>query len=804
MNSKNTLFSLVLTMAAAVAIAGCNSSSNNNSSNDNDNDNDDDTGTEASISLRSQLVGGAASVCSSVQPDYCEDWDAYWATQGDPDAKVAVALTEPVELSQVKIDALVADPSWEADPDFKTGVELILNYLQDQLVGDLEYPDWQDFRGDFIDVTNADVPTLPDGIDGDSIWFDSSSAQYATFEGLKKADQRLNYTVTSARSVAVDAMVDALSAEVLSYEQAVIKTVVNELVSVDSRRQDELLLSLKDIDAGGTLIADGDALYNSDLSYLPAEENNDGDFFRLIDTLDASSFVLDQAIIDAIDAQAGWDNSEHQAQVVLILQAMLDASGESSVDYSNNTGEGNNRVVFGPAFEDVVLRDGYENGLDLWNDLPGVVRYKILELLVDDLVDFERAVEYVGLSDSTDADAVGIYEAFVEQARDASGDETPTVLVMTSSSANSYAAADYYMGLFEQAGADAQWLPLDRAYRRAHDEANCDWLAAYHSDHASAAHLDMLYPDYFDAHMTACEQGVQSAIESADGIFINGGDQVRTFDALVTFDGMVRQESDELTQILARQASGDLVIGGTSAGAAVQGGGKLMVSSETNPMITAGSAHDSLKNGYDSSNHEATGGMGSFPWGVTDTHFSERARETRLIRLVEQAGVRFGFGVDETTALNVAEHNENGTEKVTMQVTGAGGVYIVDTVDLVATADAPFEASSVITHYLTGGDRFVWYPQSETYDIEFVSSATELTLDQAPAIDPTNDDVLYEDNYRTWVRATLVAGETGANATSYEDDPLYTLTLSTSALTEAVQKGSQVSYRYLYLDIAHD
>lgn len=795
MKSKNMPISLALTLAATVVLAGCNFSSNDNPSTD--------TGSDSSVSMRAQLVGGAASVCSSVQPGYCEDWAAYWAANGDPDANVAVALTEPVELSQVKIDALVADPSWETDPDFKTGVELILNYLQEALGATPEYADWQDFRADFISITNTEVPGLPEGVDGDSIWFESSSAQYATFEGLKKADQRLNYTVTAAKSVAVDAMVDSLATDVLTDEQEIIKTVVANLISAETHKQDELLLALKDMDAGGTLIANGDALYNSDLSYL-VDETNDGDFFRLIDTLDANAFVLDQAVIDDIDAQSDWDSSEHQGQVVLILQAMLDESGEASVDYSNNTGEGNNRAVFGPAFSDVVLRDGYENGLDLWNDLPGIVRYKILELLIDDLTDYERAVEYVGLSDSTDADAVGIYQAFVEQARAASGEETPTVLVMTSSSANSYAAADYYVGLFEQAGADARWLPLDRAYRRAHDEGQCDWLAAYHSDYASAAHLDLLYPDYFDVHMTACEQGIQDEIESADGLFINGGDQVRSFDALVSFDGEVRQNSAELEQILERQRDGELVIGGTSAGAAVQSGGKLSAAAPTNPMITAGSAHDALVNGYDSSNHEATGGMGTFPWGVTDTHFSERARETRLVRLVEQAGVRFGFGVDETTALSIVEHEEDGTHEVVMAVSGAGGVYIVDTAELVATAVAPFEANGVITHYLTEGDVFTWYPATETYDIHFSDDATPLTLDQAPAVGATDDDVLYEDHYRIWVRNTLVAGETGATGTSYEDDPQYTLTVSADARTSAVQKGEQVSYRHLILDIAHD
>lgn len=689
MKSKNMPISLALTLAATVVFAGCNDSSNDNPSTD--------TGTESSLTMRAQLVGGAASVCSSVQPGYCEDWAAYWAANGDPDANVAVALTEPVELSQVKIDALVADPSWETDPDFKTGVELILNYLQDELDATPEYPDWQDFRADFISITNTEVPGLPEGVDGDSIWFDSSSAQYATFEGLKKADQRLNYTVTAAKSVAVDAMVDALATDVLTDEQEIIKTVIDDLVSAETRKQDELLLALKDIGVSG-----------------------------------------------------------------------------------------------------------YENGLDLWNDLPGIVRYKILELLIDDLTDYERAVEYVGLSDSTDADAVGIYEAFVEQARAASGDETPTVLVMTSSSANSYAAADYYVGLFEQAGADARWLPLDRAYRRAHDEGQCDWLAAYHSDYASAAHLDLLYPDYFNDHMTACEQGIQETIASADGLFINGGDQVRSFDALVTFDGEVRQNSAELEQILERQQAGELVVGGTSAGAAVQSGGQLSAAASTNPMITAGSAHDALVNGYDSSNHEATGGMGTFPWGVTDTHFSERARETRLIRLVEQAGVRFGFGVDETTALSVVEHEEDGTREVVMAVSGAGGVYIVDTDELVTTADAPFEANGVITHYLTEGDIFTWYPATETYDIHFADDATPLTLDQAPAVGATDDDVLYEDHYRTWVRNTLVAGETGATGTSYENDPQYTLTVSADAGTSAVQKGEQVSYQHLILDIAHD
>ncbi|MDM7859588.1 hypothetical protein QTP81_03075 [Alteromonas sp. ASW11-36] len=70
----------------------------------------------------------------------------------------------------------------------------------------------------------------------------------------------------------------------------------------------------------------------------------------------------------------------------------------------------------------------------------------------------------------------------------------------------------------------------------------------------------------------------------------------------------------------------------------------------------------------------ATGGLASFPIGVLDTHFSERNREARLIVLTAQTGARYGFGVDETTALFT---RFNATE-LDYYVVGAGGVFAVD------------------------------------------------------------------------------------------------------------------------------
>ena len=70
----------------------------------------------------------------------------------------------------------------------------------------------------------------------------------------------------------------------------------------------------------------------------------------------------------------------------------------------------------------------------------------------------------------------------------------------------------------------------------------------------------------------------------------------------------------------------------------------------------------------------ATGGLASFPIGILDTHFSERNREARLIVLSAQTNLRYGFGVDETTAMFTRFDQES----LDYHIVGAGGVFAVD------------------------------------------------------------------------------------------------------------------------------
>ena len=100
MKKYRTLYGGVVTCAVSLALAGC-----------------------MSDNIRqNQLVGGAVNVCSSAGQSACEDWDA-WASSSLTDeqrALAAVAVTEPIEMSEAKIAALIADPAWVADSNFQT------------------------------------------------------------------------------------------------------------------------------------------------------------------------------------------------------------------------------------------------------------------------------------------------------------------------------------------------------------------------------------------------------------------------------------------------------------------------------------------------------------------------------------------------------------------------------------------------------------------------------------------------------------------------------------------------------------
>ncbi len=85
------------------------------------------------------------------------------------------------------------------------------------------------------------------------------------------------------------------------------------------------------------------------------------------------------------------------------------------------------------------------------------------------------------------------------------------------------------------------------------------------------------------------------------------------------------------------------VLGGSSAGAAIMG----------RQMIAGGRSESALTHGVSPEGVRIEAGMGFFPYGFVDQHFLARGRLGRLLVAMQHTGERFGFGVEENSALVV-------------------------------------------------------------------------------------------------------------------------------------------------------
>lgn len=192
---------------------------------------------------------------------------------------------------------------------------------------------------------------------------------------------------------------------------------------------------------------------------------------------------------------------------------------------------------------------------------------------------------------------------------------------------------------------------------------------------------------------------VAAQIRACTGIFLEGGDQTRITRALVRADGRPTPALDALHDAWRRGA----VVGGTSAGAAVQC--ETMIS-------VAGLPDDAIDEGMDALDFGLTGnphhrglyvsrGLGLFRGGVIDQHFSQyRGRLGRLARVTIERRIPLGFGIDENTALDVAPDGS-------IEVIGAGTVTIVQSAGA-RLDDGPLgcRMSGVGLSCLQAGDRF--------------------------------------------------------------------------------------------------
>lgn len=288
-----------------------------------------------------------------------------------------------------------------------------------------------------------------------------------------------------------------------------------------------------------------------------------------------------------------------------------------------------------------------------------------------------------------------MFKDFIEAARQHSQLPTttrPKLLLITSSSNDPLQWVDYYLQHFNAAGADAMWLPIEPALvAQSADRDACLSLNQQRFIHNGQYNRAAHYPDLAAYQLALCQQPrrLEALINEADAIFINGGDQSLTMRSLQLPSG----EFSRLGQLLLAKINQGTPLAGSSAGTAVQSGH----STRNIPMITGGRSGPAWRLGALSDQadsplcyfhqrctakaaagqltYKADGGLGSFSLGVVDTHFRERNREGRLLRLLLDTNTAFGFGVDEATLLRAQFDSENSAR---LSVAGAGGVWIID------------------------------------------------------------------------------------------------------------------------------
>ncbi|GIX39205.1 MAG: hypothetical protein KatS3mg128_0254 [Silanimonas sp.] len=275
----------------------------------------------------------------------------------------------------------------------------------------------------------------------------------------------------------------------------------------------------------------------------------------------------------------------------------------------------------------------------------------------------ERPRELAFPLDSRVEGGVAVLRAFVASAAKRSGTR-PRIAIVTAAAFDPMAAVDFYRSLFDALGADAVWWPVDAALAEARFvEADCRALPRLRIERLGLSQRERIYPDLAAYQHDFCRSPPALMLQ-VQGVFFAGGDQWRLRQAFLHADGRANLWLQELQQAY---AAGRVVVGGTSAGAAVQSGAWMLTNGSVQAAVAraarvapppepgcgragrcGGMAEDQLALWPE-------GGLRLASGAIVDTHFSERARELRLLRALQASGAAWGYGADEASALHVKE-----------------------------------------------------------------------------------------------------------------------------------------------------
>ncbi|MEO0984823.1 MAG: Type 1 glutamine amidotransferase-like domain-containing protein [Cyanobacteria bacterium J06639_14] len=374
---------------------------------------------------------------------------------------------------------------------------------------------------------------------------------------------------------------------------------------------------------------------------------------------------------------------------------------------------------------------------------------------------------------------ISIYEEIVDLS---GGIDNAKIGIISTASSNPERSAGFYLEDFDILygdAADVEWIPITR-----------DTCSSFKNDSDSA---------------------IANQIRDRNSFIFTGGDQSFISECFFNEDPVAETRTDTaLIEALREQFDDGAVIAGTSAGTAVQ---------PVDPMITNGETYEALRDGpvsfvgsppFDNTlYYNPLGGLGFFEYGLIDSHFSERGRQGRTMRLASDLGVETAYGVDENTALVITEV---GTPEVNFEVLGQGGVFISDVSEAtVGEKNGYWTIEGVNATYLTEGDQY--NPLTKTASFGEKSPIIEES-EALPVID--NIFSYFDDDLGDWTDQRVFT-ETGielfrstadtAFGQSFEDDPTYgvqfTKTSNSQGFSGLDSQGfTKSSFENLKIDIA--
>ena len=407
--------------------------------------------------------------------------------------------------------------------------------------------------------------------------------------------------------------------------------------------------------AGGALAICSDLSPRS-CATAPTDAKRGPARFRIDDT------GIARAIDPALWSLPGAPSRDDVAAMLAQAQRALDATGRDE----------------GSAFDAARLESAFaEACLDErcvetdrrrpWSVLLDAERAALLAALEVPLLDAngERPRERAFPAQSRVQGGVEVLRAFIAEAQSRTTGR-PKIAVVTASGFDPMDAVDFYLDVFRELGADAVWWPVDAAAAAARFErGECAALPQLRVERLRLSNREAVFPDLSRYQQDHCASQPALMLQ-VQGVFFAGGDQWRHRQAFVRADGSPNEWLLELQQAY---SAGRLVVGGTSAGSAVQseswmlGNGDVEAAVSRAARVAAppepGCARGGRCGGVpeDALTLWPAGGLRLAEGAIVDTHFSERARELRLLMAMQAADARWGYGADETSALLVRERD---------------------------------------------------------------------------------------------------------------------------------------------------